>query len=335
MNDKAVPRPPQVTFAAGLVMVCSVLVVASVWGRISGLHTLETRQSIEQFLAGPPGSDLGLGVAQVRTIIQVVSMVAAACATAAAILGVGILQSKREARLGLTIVAVPLFVTGLVTSPLLCSAVATAAVMLWAQPARAWFEGRTAPVARPPSQSAIGPPADQPAPLPVPYPSPAGRPAEPPPPPTSYDAAPRPDALVWACSLVWAFAALTVLVLLVSVVALVASPTQLLDEVHRQNPDLAGQTITDHALVVTTCVLAGVFALWSVGASLAAALAMRGSRSAWKVLLVSTVGVGVVCGIATLASVVLLVPLAGAAATVRLLTRPSVRGWLRPGLPHV
>lgn len=335
MSEKAVPRPHQVTFAAGLVMVCSVLVVASVWDRIAGLHDLETRQSIEQFLAGPPGSDLGLGVAQVRTVIQVVSMVAAACATAAAILGVGILQSKRGARLGLTIVAVPLFVTGLVTSPLLCSAVATAAVMLWAQPARAWFEGRTAPVAAHPSSSTTRPPVDQPASPLASYPRPTARPGQPIPLSASHVAVPRPDALVWACSLVWAFAALTMLVLLVGVVALIASPSQLLDQVHRQNPDLAARTITDHALVVTTCLLAGVFALWAVGASLAAALAMRRSRKAWTVLMVSTIGVAVVCGIATIASTVLFVPLAGAAVTVRLLTRPSVRGWLSPGRSHV
>lgn len=323
MSEKTAPRPPQVTFAAGLVMVCSVLVVAEVWDRIAGLHTLETRQSIEQFLAGPPGSDLGLGVAQVRTFIQVASMVAAGCATAAAILGVGVLQSKREARLGLTVVAVPLFVTGLVTSPLLCSAVATAAVMLWAQPARAWFEGRSQPPAQPPVQQTaeVRPRPQVHPPAPTSYD--ASRPA-------SYDAAPRPDAVVWACSLVWAFAALTMLVLLVSVVALVASPTQVLDQMHRQNPDLSGQAISDHALVVTTCVLAGAFALWSICASVAAALVMRRSRRAWTVLLVSTVGVGVACSIALLASVVLVVPLAGALVTVRLLIGPTVRGWLPP-----
>jgi len=46
-----------------------------------------TRQSVEKFLAEPPGSDLDVGVEGVLTIIRTLAMVAAGCATAAAILG--------------------------------------------------------------------------------------------------------------------------------------------------------------------------------------------------------------------------------------------------------
>ena len=96
------------TLAAWLIMVGSAIVVAMVFDRVGGLHTLETRDSVERFLAEPPGSDLGIGVDGVITLLRVVSMVTAGCATAAAILGYQVLRRSRSARLALTVLAVPL-----------------------------------------------------------------------------------------------------------------------------------------------------------------------------------------------------------------------------------
>ena len=61
-DSSAPPRPRQVTFAAGLIMVGSVFVVLTVFERIAGLQSLETQQSVEKFLSEPPGDGLGIGV---------------------------------------------------------------------------------------------------------------------------------------------------------------------------------------------------------------------------------------------------------------------------------
>src|SRR4029453_13458828 len=135
------PRPRQVTLAATLIMGGSVLVVVMAFDRMAGLHTLETREAIEKFLAEPPGAALGLEVQGVLDILRVFGMVAAGCATAAAILGYHVLQRSRGARLALTLLAVPLFLSGMVTGGFLSSVVAAAAVMLWFQPSRDWFNG--------------------------------------------------------------------------------------------------------------------------------------------------------------------------------------------------
>ena len=95
------PRPRQVTLAAWLIMGGSVLVVLTVFDRVAGLHTLETREAVEKFLAEPPGDELGLGVAgRARHAARRSAMVAAGCATAAAILGLprAAAQPRRPAR---------------------------------------------------------------------------------------------------------------------------------------------------------------------------------------------------------------------------------------------
>ena len=121
------PRPRQVTLVGWLTMVGSVAVVALVFDRLAGLNSLETRQAVEKFLAEPPGSDLGVGVDGVLSVIRTLSMVAAGCATAAAILGYQVLRRSRSARLALTVLAVPLFVAGMVTGGFVSSLVAASA----------------------------------------------------------------------------------------------------------------------------------------------------------------------------------------------------------------
>ena len=61
-NPSGPPRPRQVTLSAWLIMVGSVLVVVMVFDRMAGLHSLETRESVQKFLSEPPGDDLGMGV---------------------------------------------------------------------------------------------------------------------------------------------------------------------------------------------------------------------------------------------------------------------------------
>ncbi|MGA8247898.1 MAG: hypothetical protein WB797_13425, partial [Nocardioides sp.] len=171
-------RPPQVTVAAWLIMVGSVFVVLMVWDRIAGLHSLDSQNALRSMLDNPGIKGSGLGVHDLETIVRTVSMVAGGCATAMVILGYQTLQRSRSARIGLTILAGPLFVSGLVTGGFVSSGVAAAVATLWLRPARLWFDGQTG-TPRPGASQA--PPTPSAPAWPPPYPPPAPPPPEAPP----------------------------------------------------------------------------------------------------------------------------------------------------------
>jgi len=148
-------RPPQVTLASGIVMFSSLIVLVSAWERVSTLGSLETQESIRDLLAEAPFSSLGLDVAGTSDLLRITCLVAAACACGTAILGWYVRKPDRSARLGLTIFAVPVFLTGLAAGGLAGSFVAAGAAMLWVMPAREWFAtGRWTPPSPPPEKDA-------------------------------------------------------------------------------------------------------------------------------------------------------------------------------------
>src|SRR6478609_6426264 len=148
VSEPTPARPRQVTMAGWMIMVGSVFAIALVFERVSGLHTLESQAAIREFLAKPPGSDLGIGVDAVVTTIRTLAMVTAGCAAAAGILGYQVLRRSRSARLAVTVLAVPLFLAGMVTGGFITSVVAASAAILWLQPSRAWFNGDPIPERR-------------------------------------------------------------------------------------------------------------------------------------------------------------------------------------------
>lgn len=334
------PRPRQVTLAAWLIMAGSAMLVLMVFDRMSGLHTLETRESVQKFLAEPPGRDLGIGVEGALSIIRTVAMVAAGCATAAAILGYQVLRRSRSARVALTVLALPLFLSGMVTGGFLSSVVAAAALMLWLQPSRGWFRdgpsslgtsstqgfdgvspaAHTAPT---PPPAATGP--ERPHPgfgrvetrQPMPMPVPAGR----------TDPHERPAAVVWACVLTWAFTSVAIAMMLVSVAALLADPGLVLDQLNHQNPELAAQGVTEDWLRTATYVMAAIVVVWSVAAIVVAALVWRRSERARRVLVALVSAAALLLLFSTLGQVLLVVPLAASVVTLALLVRPDARAW--------
>lgn len=320
VSEPTPTRPRQVTLAAWLIMVGSVVVVAMVFDRIAGLHTMETRASVEKFLAEPPGEDLGVGVHGVISLLRTVSMVAAGCATAAAILGYQVLRRSRSARLVLTLLAAPLFLTGLVTGGFVSSVVAVSALMLWLQPARDWFDG----VSRPTTPTVRAAPTVE-----------AAVTAEAPPTPTGPTVTPyvemaprRPAAVVWACVITWIFSGVTALAMTASAIAIAVQPDLMFDEVHRQNPELAEQGVSDELLSYATYVLAAFVVLWCVAAVVLAVLVWR--RVAWAriVLVVCASGAAALSLLGSVVGAFLLVfPLAAGVVTVALLVRPDTRPW--------
>lgn len=148
VSQPTTQRPPQVTLASGIVMFSSVVVLLTVWERVTSLGSLETQQAIGEVLADAPFTSLDLTVSGTVELLRISCMVAAVCACATAILGWYVRKPDRSARLGLTIFAVPVFVTGLPAGGLAGSFVAAGAAMLWLQPGREWFAtGRWTPPA--------------------------------------------------------------------------------------------------------------------------------------------------------------------------------------------
>ncbi|MCW2851974.1 MAG: hypothetical protein JWM84_1638 [Nocardioides sp.] len=338
MSD-APPRPRQVTLAAWMIMGGSALIVALVFERVAGLGSLETQKSIESFLSEPPGDGLGLDLDGVTTLLRVLAMVAGACATAAAILGYHVLHRSRSARLGLAVVAGPLFVCGMAAGGFLSAVVAAAAVMLWLQPARDWFDGKAAaPVERERAAQA-GPSVFQAPPPPPP-------PTEPRP-MTGFGAAPspawtstvtptgrvapvataRPAQVLWACIITWTFCSLAIFLVGMGALVLAAAPDLWLEELYKQDPDLRSQGVSESELRTATFVLAGVVALWGGAAMVFAVQAFRRVRWGRTALVVSAALAGAVALVGAVLNFVLVLPLAACLVTVSLLLRPEVRAW--------
>lgn len=324
-------RPRQVTLAGWLLMIGSGLVVVLVYQRVAGLHSLETQAAVDRFLSEPPGSDLGLSSDAVITLMRTLAMVTGGCAAAAAILGYQVLQRSRVARLVVTVLAVPLFFAGLVTGGFLTSVVAASATILWLQPARSWFDGTTAPerrTASAPSASPV-PPASS-APLVPTGPMPPGAQAVAPSatPPPAGGPAPRPRIVVLACVLTWICTAATIVALIASAVVLAISPDEMLDQVHRDSPELAQQGISDDLLIAATYLLIAGVVIWCLSAAVLAVLVLRRVDWARIVLIVSAVTAAALCLLGTVMGAVLLVlPLLASVLCAALLVRPEARQW--------
>ena len=167
MSEPKSVRPPQVTLAGWLVVVGSVIVVLMAFDQAALLRSLDTREAVEEYLSRPPGDQLGLGVQGMLTLLRVVWTVAAVSAAAAAVLGWFALRRSKGARIGLSWLAVPLFITSFfyVGSPgasALPAMVTAAIVMLWFQPARDWYDGITRAAPEPPRPLPAPPTRDRP-----------------------------------------------------------------------------------------------------------------------------------------------------------------------------
>jgi hypothetical protein len=344
--------------AGWLVVIGSVAVVLTALDQAAALHSLDTRETVEEYLSKPPGDELGLGVQGGLTMLRVLATIAAVSGAASAVLGWFALQRSKPARWGLTVLAVPLFLVGfsfhgLVSGGVFPGVVAAAVLILWFQPARDWYDGKApAPAppqeARPPAEPATRDPLlDLPPPTAPPlYPATyAAAPAQQPTtgpvtqPASARPALRRPASVTWACVLAWLSTAAVFGVLAMLVVVMIASPGEVIDAAHRANPDLADQGVTDAELKALTYAVSGLAMAWSAAAATLAALAWR--RVGWAAtgLAVSAGLASALCLLAVVSalSAPFLVPMVACAATLALLLRPESLAWFRrsprPGRP--
>ncbi len=153
-EPRNLPRPRQVTTAAWMAIVASALLVISLFDTIARLQGQDSRGAVESFLAEPPGDTLAFTADQILEAARWVALFSGACAAAALVFAVFVLQRHRAARIGLTVAAGLLALTAPV-SGILAFLVAASALLLWSQPGRDWYAGR-APAAAAAGRSAPG-----------------------------------------------------------------------------------------------------------------------------------------------------------------------------------
>ncbi|RYC07470.1 hypothetical protein [Nocardioides zhouii] len=333
MSQPTEQRPPQVTLASSIIMFASVIVLLTAFERVSTLGSLETQQSIRDVLAESPFSSLGLDLEGATQLLRIGALVAAAGACATAILGWYVRKPDRSARLGLSIFAVPVFVSGLSIGGLAGSFVAAGTAMLWLAPGREWFAtGRWTPPT-PPAEvekkkgTALSPRTPPGAAL---HERAAGRGL-----PGSPGAASpwqhhqlhaRPAAMVAAfvITVVMAGGLLTLSLLWIAIAGL--SP-EFLRSVLEQQPNMFDDGLTFDQVRDTVIAFASAFVVWCVVALVLAGFAM--ARRDWArrgLMIVAAFSAGG-CLFFVLDAPFVILPAMAAVATVVCLRRVEVRRW--------
>jgi hypothetical protein len=348
--------------AAGFVIGGSVGIVVTVAGQLTALHSLETQQQITTFITDGPGRELGMDLESALSWMRVILMVVAGCATAAVVLGFEVLRCSRGARTFLTVLAVPIFLGGFVAGGFLTALVAASIALLWVGPSAQWlhdgpptskrgFLDRPGAAERDSGQtgssdrSGVTAPSQPQESQQSPSHSLSSRPSVPPsagpsdlpsgPQPVTarqlfVDQRPapsprRPDAVVWACVLVWAGCGMVVVAMAATVAVVAGDPGFVIDQLQQQDQDLAVED--PDVLVNATYLTAGLLGVWSLVAAVLAVLAYRRRRPGRMGVILSSAAAGVICLAGVFASVVLIVPAGAALTTVALMSRPDVRTW--------
>lgn len=358
MSETKLPRPGQATLAGWLIVLGSLLTVVGAWDQISGLRSLETRERVEEVLSEPPLAGSGIGLDGILDLMHVMALVTGAMAAAAVILGWHVLQRNKQARLALTIIAAPLFFTGMFGGGFWSTLAAVAVVLLWMSPTRDWFDG-VSPAKReardggdPNQKSYVAPaPPEVSTSSTTGTGSTAGEPgsttgtvrlSEKQPPPWTGGVAQatketpkrRPGAVTAAAVLTWVGSGLTALMMLASAVTATANPDLILEEVRKQaesDPrmqEVAGLYTTD-VIVASAWIGAALVALVCIAAAAFALFAMR--RHPWaRVALMISAGVsGLSLLLFALAFPPAVVLFGAAVATFSFLLRPEVAAWFR------
>ena len=141
-EDKGSARPRQVTMGVVMAVISSLLLVLGLFDTLERLRTPATREAVDEFLAGTPGSSLSLETSQVVELMRALAFVSGALAAMGLVFAVFVWQRHRGARIGFTVVAVLLLLTVPVAG-LMPVFLAVSAFLLWSQPARDWYAGRT------------------------------------------------------------------------------------------------------------------------------------------------------------------------------------------------
>ncbi|MGZ4437646.1 MAG: hypothetical protein ACXVW6_08400 [Nocardioidaceae bacterium] len=141
-ESKTLPRPRQVTVAAGMAATSCVLLVVALFDAMAQVRSPEMRDTVSAWLSRPPGDGLGLGVTQALGIVRGVVLFNGAVAAAAVVLAIFTLRRHNGARIAFTAAAAVLLFTSPISGGVFPMVAAASAVLLWSAPSRDWFAGR-------------------------------------------------------------------------------------------------------------------------------------------------------------------------------------------------
>ncbi len=318
-------RPRQVTMGAWVAGGCSAAMLLVVGSVISRIRSVDFRDGVSSFLADQRETGISISLDTALAVIRIGLLV---CGAAAAAMGVfAFFAARRDgsARIAMSVLVVPLLVTGVFVNPLLAGFTVAATVLLWTSPARAWFAGRS-PV---PAGGAAAPPAS------APPASPWGQAPPPPPgpvpptvPTTTRAPGPRPVRVLFACLLAAVMSVLMFgFMVLTAFVVESSTGRDDLRQVLRDNPSFSESTLSVSGLAVGIAVVAGVLALWSLAALTFAGFAIAGQRWARVALLISAGIAGLLALGCSLVFPGFLVITAATVLTGVLLVNPDVNAW--------
>lgn len=361
-EPKELPRPPQTTMVGWVVLIGSVYVALQSFDSLASLRSSETRELIEDMIKAM-GRPAGVSVEDGITALRGVHIAAAVCAAASAVLAFFALRRDKGARIGLSVLAVPLALSAAATGGFMTFMVVAGVLLLWLQPARNWFNGLP-PVEMPSLRSGASTPSAQPsapsasdrpdAPAPTPYGSPYGAAGATGSPdaravdgfgvqPTwqaPQDGAPavpdaRPREVTRAGWVTIAFSAFAMFSCIGTLAYLMRASegaiTDLFEQVMTadQMKALADEGIGITELVDTMAFAAGVLAMLSLLGVFAGFLALKGAPAARGMLLMLSAAVLVFSVIGMLTNPVLIVMVVAAGFVLRQVTRPHVVAWFR------
>lgn len=339
------PRPRPVALAGWLIIVGAVLTIVNVWDQIGSIGSLKMAETIEQLFDTSLVEDFDLSVGQVEGLIRGMGMVAAVCSSTMAILAWQVLRQRSlTARLWLSLLVAPFFLTALVSGGFVPMLVALGVAFLWSQPAREWFAGTWKPVD--PTKKAIEAERREPRnsdntralTTPVKAGASAGSTGgrEVAGWPAADSAATagaepvrvRPASVVAACVVTWLFSAMAATLMALSAIMVLADPQFLIDEFNKTDPELlAASGLTTPKLQAFTIVCLIVTCAWSATACLFALSAFRGASWGRTALVICAGAVATLMLLCSFAAPVCLLPFAAATATVVLLTRADSKAW--------
>ncbi|GAB4011328.1 hypothetical protein [Nocardioides ultimimeridianus] len=316
------PRPAQVPLATALIAGGSVLVIATAWERIAGLHSLEVQEQLAEVVSR--GQLGGLTVSSLATVLRVLCLIGGGAAAAAAVLAGQVPKRSRSARIGLSVLAPFVLVGWFGTSGYFEPFVLVGIALLWLPPVADWYAGRE-PAAR-----------TRPVSTPVAAPPPPG-PAAPPtalPPTWAPSAYPpltrRPVSLVRACVTAWVCSGLTAIGMVAAMVWLARSGDAFIADVIDRSHAMWGSmadSLTETQVRTELYVVLALLLLWCLLAMALAALAWFGHGWARIMLAVSAIGAGVCALIGAIAFLPLLLVAVGCLVSTIQLLRSDAARW--------
>ena len=344
----------------------AVLLMASAFDTMTGLHSIDTRQMLNRSLGS---GSLGLSLDQATGAMHVAVLVCGGASAAAAVLGIYVLRGDRVARVALGAVAIVVALSAPFAGMFFGTLVAIGAALLWSRPARDWFAGRPAAEAGPTRgpdslrQDSAPPPDEVPRPAaeqapqqPPPhtgygqpvssYPSgqpsgqqdgqpsgpptaplPYGQPPNPPHP--GYGAAwgPRPPSQVRTSSLItYVLSGIVIVLYGFIILAMLVQPDDVVNGLLKQ-ADKSGRNFTAGEIRAVVWSVCIVFEIWAVAAVVLARLVVRRQNWARITLIVSAVVALLVSVLSTISFPLAGIYIVGCGVVIGQLASRVARAW--------